>query len=58
MFHAFEAYYPYLFIDGTPVVSAMPTALIGRIIASVRVDYVNTMSTEHFAVHQSRVGPL
>ena len=47
-------------MDGTPVVSAMPMALIGRIIriASVRVDYVDTMSTEHFAVRQSRLGPF
>jgi|MEHZ01.5.fsa_nt_MEHZ011448635.1_1 hypothetical protein len=45
-------------MDGTPVVSAMPMALIGRLIASVRVDYGGTMSTEHFAVRQSRVGPL
>ena len=42
----------------TPAVSAMPMALIGRLIASVRVDYGDTMSTEHFAVRQSRVGPL
>ena len=42
----------------SPAVSAMPMALIGRIIASVRVDYVDTMSTEHFAVRQSRVGPM
>jgi hypothetical protein len=39
-------------MDGTPVVSAMPMALIGRLIASVRVDYGGTMSTEHFAVRQ------
>jgi hypothetical protein len=45
-------------MDGTPVVSAMPMASIGCIIASVRVDYVDTMSTEHFAVRQSRDGPL
>ena len=40
------------------MVSAMPMALIGRRIASVRVAFGNTMSTEHFAAHQSRVGPL
>ena len=45
-------------MDGTPVVSAMPMALIGRLIASVRVDYGDTMSTEHVEVRQSRVGPL
>ena len=45
-------------MHGTPVVSAMPMALIGRLIASVRVDYGDTMSTEHFAVRQSRVGHL
>jgi hypothetical protein len=45
-------------MDGAPVVSAMPMALIGRLIASVSVDYVDTMSTEHFAVRQSRVCPL
>ena len=45
-------------MDGAPVVSAMPTALIGHLIASVRVVYGDTMSTEHFAVRQSRVGPL
>ena len=50
--------YPCLFMRGTPVVSAMPMALIGRLIASVRVDYGDTMSTEHFAVRQSRVGHL
>ena len=45
-------------MDGTPVVSAMPMALIGRLIASVRVDYGGTMSTEQFAARQSSVGPL
>jgi hypothetical protein len=45
-------------MDGTLLVSAMPMALIGRLIASVRVDYGDTMSTEHFAIRQSRVGPL
>ena len=50
--------YPYLRIDRTLLVSTMPMALIGRLIASVRVDYGGTMSTEHFAVRQSRVGPL
>jgi hypothetical protein len=42
------------------VVSAMPMALIGRlhVIASVRVVFGDTMFTEHFAVRQSRVGPL
>ena len=40
------------------MVSAMPMAVIGRLIASVRVDYGDTMSTEHFAVRQSRVGHL
>ena len=46
------------FIDRTLLVSAMPTALIGLRIASVRVVFGDTMSTEHFAVRQSRVGPL
>ena len=45
-------------MDGTPVVSAMPMALIGRLIASMRVAFGDTMFTEHFAVRQSRVGPL
>jgi hypothetical protein len=36
----------------------MPMALIGRRIASVRVVFGDTMSTEHFAVRQSRIGPL
>ena len=45
-------------MDRTPMVSAMPTALIGRLIASARVVYGDTMSTEHFSVRQSRVGPL
>jgi hypothetical protein len=36
----------------------VPTALIGRPIASVRTVYGDTMSTEHFAVRQSSVGPL
>ena len=46
------------FIDRTLLVSAMPMALIGLRIASVRVVFGDTMSTEHFATHQSRVGPL
>ena len=50
--------YPCLFIDMTPVVSAMPMALIGRRIASVRVVFGDTMSTEQFAARQSSVGPL
>ena len=50
--------YPYMFMHGTPVVSAMPMALIGRLIALVRVVYCDIMSTQHFAVRQSRVGPL
>jgi hypothetical protein len=37
-------------MDMTPVVSAVPTALIGRMIASVRIVYGDTMSIEHFAV--------
>jgi hypothetical protein len=36
----------------------MPMALIGRLIALVRVVFGGTMFTEHFAVRQSRVGPL
>ena len=36
----------------------MPMALIALRIASVRVVSGDTMSTEHFAAHQSRVGPL
>jgi hypothetical protein len=47
-----------MFIDRTPLVSAMRMALIGRRIASVRVGFGDTMSSEHFAAHQSRVGPL
>jgi hypothetical protein len=45
-------------MHGTLVVSAMPMALIGRLIALVRVVYCDIMSTDHFAVRQSRVGPL
>ena len=45
-------------MHGTLVVSAMPMALIGRLIALVRVVYCDIMSTQHFAVRQSRVGPL
>jgi hypothetical protein len=47
-----------MFIDRTPVVSAMPMALIGRRIVEARVVFGDTMSTEHFAARQSRVGPL
>ena len=61
----YTVYYPCLFIDihddfidRTLLVSAMPVALIGLRIASVRVVFGDTMSTEHFAAHQSRVGPL
>jgi hypothetical protein len=41
-----------------PMVSAMPMALIGRLIASVRVIFGDAMSTERFVARQSRVGPL
>ena len=36
----------------------MPMALIGLRIASVRVVFGDTMSTEQFAARQSSVGPL
>jgi hypothetical protein len=42
----------------TLLVSDMPMALIGLRIASVRVVFGDTMSTEQFAARQSRVGPL
>ena len=58
MYLTFFNTYPYLFMHGTPVVSAMPMALIGRLIALVRVVYCDIMSTQHFAVRQSRVDPL
>jgi hypothetical protein len=45
-------------MHGAPVVLAMPMALIGRLIASVCVVYRDIVSTQHFAVRQSRVGHL
>ena len=40
------------------MVSAMPMALIGHLIVSVRVVFGDTMSTEHLAACKSRVDPL